>query len=98
MEILKSVPGYVVGIFFIGGFFLLFLELIWDEPLNAVVGKLKKVKEWLWKHEAFYFVLILIALIWFIWWLAQPIDIMYSPDAPIYECDDDPEGGYLPRC
>lgn len=33
----------------------------------------------------------------FIWWLSQPVKIIYDPDAPPIWIDDDPEGGYFPR-
>jgi len=34
---------------------------------------------------------------WFIWWLSQPMTVIYDPEAPPFWIDDDPEGGYFPR-
>lgn len=54
-----------------------------------------KQKGWfLWTTVLFGFFLFFL----FVWWLGQPIKVIYDREAPAWHCDDDPEGGYFSRC
>ena len=49
------------------------------------------------KYPAILVILSGVAIGFFLWWMNQPVKIIYDPDAPAIWIDDDPEGGYFPR-
>lgn len=45
------------------------------------------------------YIVVLFCLVGFvISWLNTPMRAIYEPNAPRWNCDDDPEGGYFPPC
>ena len=54
---------------------------------------LMKVMNWfkrfLNKHPIILALLFLAFIGWFIWWINQPLKVIYDPDGPLYWWDDD---------
>jgi lipopolysaccharide export system protein LptC len=50
---------------------------------------MKWLKKFLNKHPIILTLLLLALIGWFIWWMNQPLEVIYDPDGPLYWWDDD---------
>lgn len=49
------------------------------------------------KYPVIMVLIVFSLIIAFMWWLNQPVEVIYDRDSAPYNIDDDIEGGYLPR-
>ena len=47
---------------------------------------MNQIKEFINQYPAVFAIVLLVFSILLVWWLSQPIEIVYSPDAPPYPC------------
>jgi len=50
---------------------------------------MNRFKSFLEKYPVILTLLVLVFIGWFIWWMNQPIEVIYDSDGPLYWWDDD---------